>query len=260
VKDGKYLQVTDPDTTLSKTIFSGLRDNFPNTDPFSSRSHTAAKPGSITLLSFDNKDPALLYWQYGNGYVIEWTLISNQRYLNSTEADLINARLITFLLNSNIPGTTLPTTIITQTSTVPVQPDSGSISVYSSPLGASILIDGRYYGTTPANLTSLPAGNHIIRLTLSGYYDYEGTVYVLAGQTTHAFGTLQPLNQYTALPTPVPTSAAPIIIEVPATVVPTQSGGPLENPGVLVAVIGVLTATIGAAATIFSHIFKAKKE
>jgi len=259
VKDAKYLQVTDPDTTLSKAIFSGLRENFPNTDPFSSRPNTAAKPGSITLLSFDNKDPALLYWKYGNGYVIEWTLISNQRYLNSTEADLINARLMTFLLNSGAQETTSPTTIITQTSTVPVQPDSGSISVYSSPLGASILIDGRYYGITPANLTSLPPGNHIIRLALSGYYDYEGTVYVLAGQTTHAFGTLQPLNQYTIPPTPVPTSAPPIIIEVPATAEPTPSG-PLENPGVLVAIIGVLTATIGAAATIFSHIFKGKKE
>jgi len=259
VKDGKYLQVKDPDTPLSKAIFSGLRENFPNTDPFSSRPHTAAKPGSITLLSFDNKDPALLYWKYGNGYVIEWTLISNQRYLNSTEADLINARLMTFLLNAGAPETTPPTTIITQTSTVPVQPDSGSISVYSSPLGASILIDGRYYGTTPANLTSLPAGNHIIRLALSGYYDYEGTVYVLAGQATHAFGTLQPLNQYTAPPTPVPTSAVPIIIEVPATAEPTPTG-PLENPGVLVAIIGVLTATIGAAATIFSHMFKGKKE
>ncbi|MCK9592605.1 MAG: PEGA domain-containing protein [Methanoregula sp.] len=259
VKDGKYLQVKDPAAPLSKTIFGGLREDFPNTDPFSSRPHSAAKPGSITLLSFDNKDPALLYWKYGNGYVIEWTLISNQRYLNSTEADLINARLMTFLLNPGVTSTTTPTTIITQTSTVPTQPDSGSISVYSSPLGASILIDGRYYGTTPANLTSLPAGNHIIRLALSGYYDYEGTVYVLAGQTTHAFGTLQPLNQYTVPPTAVPTSAAPIIIEVPATVEPTPTG-PLENPGVLVAIIGVLTATIGAAATIFSHVFKGKKE
>ena len=259
VKDGKYLQVKDPATPLSKTIFSGLRQNFPNTDPFSSRPHTAAKPGSITLLSFDNKDPALLYWKYGSGYVIEWTLISNQRYLNSTEADLINTRLMTVLLNSRVPATTPPTAIVTPTSTVPVQPDSGSISVYSSPLGASILIDGRYYGTTPANLTAVTAGNHIIRLALSGYYDYEGTVYVLAGQTTHAFGTLQPLNQYTAPPTPVPTTAVPIIIEVPATAQPTQTG-PLENPGVLVAIIGVITACIGAAATVFSHIFKSKKE
>ncbi len=95
---------------------------------------------------------------------------------------------------------------------------------------------------------------------MSGYYDYEGTVYVLAGTSTHAFGTLQPLNQYTVPPTPVPTSAGPIIIEVPATPVPTPTGGPLDNPGVLVAIIGVITATIGAAATLFSHVYKGKKE
>jgi hypothetical protein len=259
VKDSKFLRVTDPDTTLSKAIFSGLRENFPNTDPFSTRQRTTARPGAVTLLSSDNNDPALLYWRYGNGYVVEWTMVSNQRFLNTSEADLINTRLMTYLLNLRVPGTTVPTTV-TPTSTVPVQPDTGDISVYSSPLGASILIDGRYYGTTPANLTAVPAGNHIIRLALSGYYDYEGTVYVLAGQTTHSFGTLQPLNQYTAPPTPVPTTAGPIIIEVPATPVPTPTGGPLDNPGVLVAIIGVITATIGAGATIFSHVFKGKKE
>ncbi len=258
VKDGKYLQVTDPGTAPSNMIFSGLRENFPNTDPFSSRLRTTAKSGTVTLLSFDNGDPALLYGKYGNGYVIEWTMVSNQRFLNNTEADLINTRLITYLLNLRAPATTPSATTTSPTGAVTLLPDSGDMSVYSSPLGASILIDGRYYGTTPANLTSIPAGNHIIRLALSGYYDYEGTVYVLAGQSTHSFGTLQPLNQYTGIPTPVPTG--PIIIEVPATPVPTQTGGPLDNPGVLVAVIGVVTASIGAAATIFSHMFKAKKE
>jgi hypothetical protein len=258
VKDGKYLQVTDPGTALSNMIFNGLRENFPNTDPFSSRLRTTAKSGVVTLLSFDNGDPALLYGKYGNGYVIEWTMVSNQRFLNNTEADLINTRLITYLLNLRAPATTPSAATTSPTGAVTLLPDSGDISVYSSPLGASILIDGRYYGTTPANLTSIPAGNHIIRLALSGYYDYEGTVYVLAGQSTHSFGTLQPLNQYTGVPTPVPTG--PIIIEVPATPVPTQTGGPLDNPGVLVAVIGVVTASIGAAATIFSHMFKAKKE
>jgi hypothetical protein len=41
---------------------------------------------------------------------------------------------------------------------------------------------------------------------------------------------------------------------------PTKSQAPLENPGVIAAIIGVITATIGAVATIFSHIYKAKKE
>ncbi len=85
VPDGQYLLVTDPNSTLSKTIFSGLRTNFTNTDPVSKRSPAEAKDGSVTLLSYDKGDPALLYWQYGNGYVIEWTPVSNSRYLSSTE-------------------------------------------------------------------------------------------------------------------------------------------------------------------------------
>ena len=168
VPDGQYLLVTDPNTTLSKTIFSGIRTNFTNNDPVSKRSPAEAKAGSVTLLNYDNGDPALLYWQYGNGYVIEWTPVSNSRYLSTTEADLINQRLITFLANEKLPKTTVTTPVATLSNT-------GSVSVYSSPLGASVLIDGRYYGTTPANLTDIQPGNHIIRLTLSGYYDYEGT-------------------------------------------------------------------------------------
>ncbi len=253
VPDGQYLVISDPNTTLSKTIFNGLRTNFPNTDPFSSRFSIKAKEGSVTLLSYDMGDPALLYGKYGKGYVIEWAPVSNSRYLNSTEADLVNYRLITSLVNEK-----LPKPVVTTTS--PAQSNSGSVAVYSSPLGASVLIDGRYYGTTPANLTDIPSGNHILRLSLSGYYDYEGTIYVIPGQTTHAYGTLPPLGQFSTSPTPVPTTAVPIIVQVPVTAEPTQSQAPLENPGVIAAIIGVITATIGAVATIFSHIFKAKKE
>jgi len=250
--DGQYLLVTDPNTTLAKTIFSSLRTNFTNTDPSSKRSPADAKDGSVTLLSYDNGDPALLYWQYGNGYVIEWTPVSNSRYLNSTEADLVNQRLITFLMNEKVPRTTVTTPVATPSNV-------GSVSVYSSPLGASVLIDGRYYGTTPANLTDIQPGNHIIRLTLSGYYDYEGTIYVLAGQTTHAYGTLPPLNQVIS-PNTVAPVATPIVVAVPVTAEPTQKQGAFENPGVIAAIIGVITATIGAIATIFSHISKNKKE
>ena len=85
VEDGQYFFVTDPDTPLSKTIFSGIPANFTNTDPLSERYRAKAKDGSVTLLSYDKGDPALLYWKYGNGYVIEWTPGSNSRYLNSTE-------------------------------------------------------------------------------------------------------------------------------------------------------------------------------
>jgi hypothetical protein len=253
VPDGQYLVISDPNTTLSKTVFNGLRTNFPNTDPFSSRFSIKAKEGSLTLLSYDMGDPALLYGKYGKGYVIEWAPVSNSRFLNSTEADLVNYRLITSLVNEKVPKPAV-------TTTSPAQSNTGSVSVYSSPLGASVLIDGRYYGTTPANLTDISSGNHIIRLSLSGYYDYEGTIYVIPGQTTHAYGTLPPLGQFSTNPTPVPTTATPIVVQVPVTAEPTKSQAPLENPGVIAAIIGVITATIGAVATIFSHIYKAKKE
>jgi len=40
--------------------------------------------------------------------------------------------------------------------------------VYSSPSGAAILIDGDYQGTTPANITRMASGYHVLTLTLSG--------------------------------------------------------------------------------------------
>jgi len=134
--------------------------------------------------------------------------------------------------------------------------------VYSSPAGASILIDGNFLGTTPAKVTGIPAGNHILRLTMSGYYDYEGSIYVVAGETTQGYGTLQPNNQVmSAAPTPVPTVIVPVIVPVvTVTAVPTQDAGLLGNSSIVVAIIGVVTAIIASAATIFTHVKPPKKE
>ena len=260
---GAYLNVVDPPSLLSKTVFAGLRTQFPNTNPLSERISVVAKQGSVTLLEYENRDPALIYGRYGNGQVIEWAMTSTQPFLNTTEGDFINARLIRSL--RTMPVTTVPaataapvTTTHTPAETKPTGvPDTGSMLIYSSPSGASILIDGIYHGTTPGNLTGISQGNHILRLTMSGYYDYEGTIYVVPGQGTHAFGTLQPVNQISA---PAVTQI-PIIIPV-ATTEQTTSGakGPLENPGVLVAIIGVITASIAAITTIFSQLNKVKKE
>jgi hypothetical protein len=261
---GAYLIVRDPDSPVSQNIFAGLRTQFPNTNPLSERVSVVAKPGSVTLLEYENRDPALIYGRYGSGHVIEWAMTSPRPFLNTTEGDFINVRLIRSL--RTMPVTTVPaattvpvTATITPQETKPpvVLPDRGSMMIYSSPTGANILIDGIYYGTTPGNLTGIAQGNHILRLTQSGYYDYEGTIYVLPGQTSHAFGTLQPVNQISApAATPVP-----IIIPV-VTAEPTSSAakGPLENPGVLVAIIGVITASIAAVTTIFTQVNKVKKE
>ncbi len=143
-----------------------------------------------------------------------------------------------------------------------IQGTTGNIPVTSSPFGASILIDGIYYGITPGNITGIPGGNHIIRLTMSGNFDYEGTIYVIPGQVTHVFGTLPPLSGYSVASSTTPATIAPILSTAPVTVVqPTQaSSGVMENPTVLAAIIGIITASIGAAVTLFTHISKAKKE
>jgi len=270
---GNYLQVTDPDNPVSQKIFAGLRTRYPNTDPITGRFDTVGKKGSITLLSYDTYDPALIYGKYGNGYVIEWSMSSTRPYLNVSESDVINDRLISYLRALQNPApvtsmtivpstTTLPANVsltITPAGTLPDQTSAGNVMVYSSPSGAAILIDGDYQGTTPANITRLVTGYHVLTLTLSGYYDYSSKIYIPGGKDTKLFGTLNPvgLPPVQVISPSITTSPEPAITVV---VSPTPGSAVLENPGVLVGIIGVITATIGAIATIFSHISKAKKE
>jgi hypothetical protein len=131
--------------------------------------------------------------------------------------------------------------------------------VYSSPTGASILIDGTYAGTTPGTVNGVPAGNHILRLTLSGYYDYEGSIYIVPGQTTQGYGTLQPLIRITsAAPTPVPTVIIPVI--VPGTAAASEDPGLLENSSVVIAIIGAISVLIAAGVKVFNHVRPPKNE
>jgi hypothetical protein len=270
---GNYLQVTDPDNPVSQKIFAGLRTRYPNTDPITGRFNTVAKNDSITLLSYDTHDPALIYGKYGNGYVIEWTMSSTKPYLNVTKSDSINDRLISYLSTLQNPAPVSSTTIVPSTTippanislpttpavTLPDQTSAGYVMIYSSPSGAAILIDGDYQGTTPANITSVVSGYHVLTLTLSGYYDYSSKVYIPEGKDTKIFGTLNPVG----LPPVQVTSPSITTLPEPANTVnvsPTPERGVLENPGVLVGIIGVITATIGAITTIFSHISKVKKE
>jgi hypothetical protein len=267
---GQFLEVANPTNAVSKEIFAGLPSQFSLQGAAPEKEQATVRTGSVTLLNYDTGMPALLYSKYGKGYVIEWTTRPTPSYVSAGAADTILYRLINRLLP--VPAT-IPTTIVTtqQTTVISTQPETitttlspipsetslqttGTVTVYSSPIGASILIDGVYYGTTPANLTGIQKGNHIIRLTQSGYYDYEGSIYVIPGQSAHAFGTLPPMNQVSAAPTPVA-----IIVPV-VTAEPTQAKGLFENTSVIVGIIGVFTALIAAAATIVPHILKNKKE
>jgi len=162
--------------------------------------------------------------------------------------------------NSAVSNVTTVIAVPTGTSVVPSS--TGNLTVASSPLGASILIDGVLYGNTPENLTGISAGNHIVRLTLSGYYDYEGTVYVVPGQITDVFGTLPPLSvSSSGSSTGSTTQTTTVAPSSVATVQPTatSSGGLLDNPTIVASILGIVAASIGAVAAIFPHLSKAKK-
>jgi hypothetical protein len=271
---GQSLELADPTKVITKEIFTGLPSQYPLTGKSQDQEQVVAKKGAVTLLNYDTGTPALLYGKFGKGYVIEWTTVPVPAYMGTNEADTINYRLISQLLpvtsTTTVSTTTVPetttttnplvnaTVTITSTGSVSSEQSYGNVTVHSSPSGASILIDGVYGGTTPVTVTNIAQGNHIIRLTLSGYYDYEGTIYVIAGQTASAFGTLPPLNQISTSNTVTPV-ATPIVVAIPVTAEPTDKGGSLDN-SIVVAIIGVVTAIIGATATIFSHISKTKKE
>jgi hypothetical protein len=275
---GQYLEVSDPDSAVTKAVFAQLPTRFNLLGTVPEKEQAVANVGTITVLNYDTGLPALLYGKYGKGYVIEWTTIPSPSYMTPVQADTIIHRMIVGLLpapTNTQPTVTIPRTTVTPRKTtvavtqpeitgatpVPAAGTTGEVMVYSSPTGASILIDGNYLGTTPGKVSDIPAGNHILRLTMSGYHDYEGSIYVVAGETTQGYGTLQPMSQITAAPTAVPTAIVTVFVPViPVTPIPTQDPGLLGNSSVVVAIIGVITAIIAAGATIFTHVKPPKKE
>jgi len=257
------LNVTSPGTTLSADIFAGLPSGYVNTTPVSSRTQYAARNDTTTLLNFSNGDPALVFGRYGSGYVVAWLPPADEAYLDSTSADTINERLITHLLAmrstvaataTTVPVTTaIPTTVNTTevaTTAVPATGETaGNVSVYSSPLGANVYLDGVYEGITPVNLTGIAAGSHALTLASSGYYDYDATITITGGGNITAFGSLAPRESTTA----AATTTAPVAVTTTDT-----SSSIWSSPAVVAAVLGIITAIIGAIVTIFTIYHKHK--
>jgi hypothetical protein len=83
------------------------------------------------------------------------------------------------------------------------------LMIESSPGQSEVYIDDEPVGTTSQEgrlkLTRLTAGDHLVRISLSGYQDHEETVKLAAGQVTTVAATLQrPSAPPTSFPTPSP--------------------------------------------------------
>jgi len=69
---------------------------------------------------------------------------------------------------------------------------TGSISVSSSPVGASVYLDGNYEGEVPQFLNDIEQGKHSITLKLEGYEDWYEDISVGADKTVSVSPTLTP--------------------------------------------------------------------
>jgi hypothetical protein len=87
-------------------------------------------------------------------------------------------------------GTTMPITItlvakdLTPSGTltiVSIPSGTGSLVIRSTPEGANVYFNGERLGVTPLTLSNVTPGVHRILLTYSGYFDYQETVQVSAG-------------------------------------------------------------------------------
>lgn len=70
---------------------------------------------------------------------------------------------------------------------------TGTISVDSTPAGASVYLDGSYKGQTPLELKYLALGTHAVRVEIENYADQEKSVDVKYKDTTKINFNLQPL-------------------------------------------------------------------
>ncbi|MDD1719271.1 MAG: PEGA domain-containing protein [Methanoregulaceae archaeon] len=69
----------------------------------------------------------------------------------------------------------------------------GNLSINSVPEGASIYLDGTLAGTTPALLTDIPRGKHLIVLKADGYRDLSKKVMVIGNMTRYLKFRLHPV-------------------------------------------------------------------
>jgi len=91
----------------------------------------------------------------------------------------------------------------------------GSVAITSMP-GATAYMDSNTQGKIPSSgvmtLNNIPNGNHLFKLTASGYNDWMNTVYVVPNTVTSFTATLTPVG---INPTPVPATGGLNIVSTP---------------------------------------------
>jgi len=93
---------------------------------------------------------------------------------------------------------------LTFTITSPNSVANGTITVGSSPSGATVYLGAVKKGTTPLTLYDIVPGTYFIRMQKTDYADYTKEFTVTAGNKTEVYGYLSTAGTYTTTPTTVP--------------------------------------------------------
>jgi predicted secreted protein len=72
-----------------------------------------------------------------------------------------------------------------------LKPDSGSVQVNSNPQGGKISLDGTTAGTSPALLTAITSGNHMITIKKTGYLPYTANMTIKPGEKKFLYAILE---------------------------------------------------------------------
>lgn len=162
-------------------------------------------------------------WDFGDGSPISTELNPTHVYNNSG--------VFTVVLEAiNTSG--VDTASLTITVNAPV--NTGSLQINATadgvPVGAQVYLDLVGYGSTPVTIEGLEPGSYALLLSLTGYYNFEKTVVITAGQTYYIDAALIPVTEP---PPEEPVSgftASPASGTVPLTVQFTnQSTGEIET-------------------------------
>lgn len=132
----------------------------------------------------------------------------------SVEKDHHNSIGILTLGESIIPTATpsaIPTPVSSPTPATPLlTQELGHLDVATTPAGAELYFDGDYKGVSPISIANVSAGNHSLRLTMTGYENWTATKVVKANETSSVSATLSEIQTATFTPSvPAETPSPP---------------------------------------------------
>jgi hypothetical protein len=167
---------------------------------------TPAIFGSVVITSMPGASVYMdsnVQGKIGSGGTLTLQSVVSGNHIFKVSAAGYNDWINTIYIQPNYQNTISAILIPVGPNPTPVQ-SSGGLNIVSSPSGAETYIDNLYRGYTPATLTGISPGQHLVLLKYSGYIDYSTTTTINAGQTTPLAITMTAAP----VPTPTPKSAA----------------------------------------------------